>query len=252
MVDLIDNQTTADGLGGIVTIPYALELNPYGPFSVEAWVRPDSTDNVFRVPYSSMYSPNSDNNIWGWNMYQYAGSGYWTLNLFSGISGSTFYTDFAYNPLVPGQWYYLVFTDDGNTIQLYVDGNAAGGNVPATDYAPQGVNGDPSLNCGDEILGQRGDYAFFGANAGEGDVAIYNYALSPAQIMNHYLNGASVAPSSPAAALVSGEVIITWSSGYLFSSTNLAGPYSQVNGATSPYTSPTNSSQLFYIVGASQ
>jgi hypothetical protein len=246
MVDLRDPQTTTISQGGVVNIPYALELNPYGPFSVEAWVRPDATNSVFRVPYSSMYSPNSDNNIWGWNMYQYAGAGYWTLNLFSGISGSIFYTDGQYTPLTPGTWYYLVFTDDGTSIQLYVDGLPASYSVPvATSYAPQGVNGDPSLNAADEILGQRSDGAFFGANAGEGDIAFYNYALTPAQIQAHYVNKTILNYSD-----VNGQVTLTWSAGILVGSTNLAGPYTPVTGAVSPYLVPMTYNQFFYYLGA--
>ena len=53
-VDLQDPQTTNTGQGGMVQIPYALELNPFGPWSVEAWVRPDSVDGQYRVPISSM------------------------------------------------------------------------------------------------------------------------------------------------------------------------------------------------------
>jgi len=46
--------------GGMVVIPYALELNPVtGPWSFEAWIKPSSFDSGnYRAPFSSMW--NSD------------------------------------------------------------------------------------------------------------------------------------------------------------------------------------------------
>src|SRR5439155_12379128 len=58
-VDLTDTNSAASN-GGVVRIPYALELNPYGAWSAEAWVRPDSNDNNgnFRSVFSSLYNFN--------------------------------------------------------------------------------------------------------------------------------------------------------------------------------------------------
>jgi len=47
----------------------------------------------------------------------------------------------------------------------------------------------------------------------------------------------------------SNNMVISWSGNYqLLSSTNVAGPYTVVNGATSPYTNFFNEPQRFFIL----
>jgi hypothetical protein len=180
-------------------------------------------------------------------MYEYGSvPSYWTLVLYNGGSGGNFYTDFNFNFANPGPWYHEVITDDGTTINFYV--NAVVGatvGAAASGYVPNGLNGDSTLAGGDEVIGQRTDLAFYGANAGMDEVAFYNYALSPTQIMNHYLN--KVATTLTIVPGV-GNAIISWSSGTLVSSTNVTGPYTAVSGATSPYTVPTTGAAAFYQV----
>ena len=244
-VDLQDIQSTNAGQGGQVDIPYALELNPYGPWSVEAWVRPDAVDGAIRVPFSSLSDTNYESNETGWNVYQFADPGSWVLNIFNGGSASGYTGMDGHSPLVPGAWYYLVITDDGNAIQLYVNGVAGSANttVAASGFLPNGFNGDTNVGGSEEVLGQGSDAAYNGANAGMDDVAFYNYALSPAQIQTHYLNKASLTISPPNSPLV-----LTWPVGTLLGSSNITGPFLPVSGATSPYTVPTTASQFFYQV----
>jgi hypothetical protein len=245
-VDLQDNQTTNAGLGGMVDIPYALELNPFGPWSVEAWVRPDSVDGESRVPISSLWNTNYDSSISGWNIEYGSIPAYWTMALYTGEAPQYYGTDAADSISTPGTWNHLVITDDGTNILLYVNGHVGyATTVAASGYMPQGVNGDPSLGGTNEVIGQRSDLEDFGVNAGMEDVAFYNYALTPSQIQLHYLNRASLTFSQ-----VSGQIILTWPAGNLLGSTNVAGPWVRVNGATSPYPVPiNNSSQFFYVVG---
>jgi hypothetical protein len=134
--------------------------------------------------------------------------------------------------------------DNGTTVQLYVNGVAGSASGPSSLYVPNGVNGDPTLDAADSVLAQRSDGAYFGFNGGVGEVAFYNYALSPSQIMNHYLGKAQLSYSQ-----VNGQTILAWPIGNLLGSTNVAGPYNAISGATSPYIVPTTSSQFFYVVG---
>jgi hypothetical protein len=246
-VDLQDAQTATAGLGGTVTVPYALELNPYGPWSMEAWLRPDSVDGQFRVPISSMENTNIGNSDTGWLIYEYGSiPSYWTLVLYTGGTGSAFQTDFGPTHPLAGVWNHLVITDDGVNILFYVNGAVGSATtVAASEYMPQGINGDTSLNNGgeDEIIGQRSDFAFFGGNAGTEDVAFYNYALSPAQIASHYLNKAPLYLSQ-----VNGQVTLTWTAGSLLGTSDLTKPFTPVANATSPYTVPLTGTQLFYVV----
>ncbi len=244
-VGLFDPQSNLAGQGGVVNIPYALELNPYGAWTFEGWFQPTSQDpNNFRTVCSSMYNSNYSAAVFGWLIYQHPASAF-TLVTFNGTGGpATFISDYANIPLNIGSWYHLALVDDGTTIQLYVNGVAGSANTLASSFIPNGVNGDPSVGAADGVLAQRSDGAFFGFNGGVDEVAFYNYPLSQSQITTHYLGKATLNYTQAA-----GQTILTWPVGNLLGSTNVAGPYKAVSGATSPYTVPETSSQFFYVVG---
>jgi hypothetical protein len=193
-VDLQDDQTTNAGQGGTVQIPYALELNPFGPWSAEAWVRPDSVAGQSRVPISSLFDTNYDNNNTGWILYENGSvPSYWTMVLCTGGTSQYYGSDLGDLFSTPGTWNHLVITDDGTNVLLYVNAQVGvATTVAASEYAPQGLNGDASLAGTNEVIGQTSDLTYFGANAGIEDVAFYNYALTPSQIQSHYLNRASL------------------------------------------------------------
>ncbi len=249
-VDLSDTNTANIGQGGVVSIPYALELNPFGPWSAEAWVRPDSNDanGNFRTVMSSLYNYNYSTAVYGWVIYQHpnGGQGAWTLGLFNGSGGPSYFgSDFGHIPLTPGSWYYLALTDDGTNIQLYVNGvpGSAQTTVAASGFLPNGINGDPTLAGSPEVLGQRSDGAYFGFSGGVDDVAFYNYALSPEQIQEHFANSLRLNISASGA-----NVILTWPMGTLQSAPSLTGPYNDLSNATSPWTNAISGPQTFYRV----
>jgi hypothetical protein len=79
------------------------------------------------------------------------------------------------------------------------------------------------------------------------EVAIYNYALTPAQVQNHYLNGLN--PVARLYVQKSGaNLVLYWSPGTLQSSASVAGPYSDVIGASAPYTVTPSNAQAYYRV----
>ena len=245
-VDLQDPQTTTAGQGGIVSIPYALELNPWGPWSVEAWIRPDAVDGMFRVPLSSMQNINSGNSVYGWLIYEYGSiPSYWTAVIYNGTASGIFGTDFnpGQNP-TPDQWSYQVIADDGTNITFYVNGQVAfATTVAASGYTPQGINGDPSVAGQPTIIGQRSDLAFFGGNAGMANVAIYNYALTSQQIQSHFANTVSLTITRSG-----NNVVLTWPLGTLQSAPTVTGTYTNITTATSPYTNAANHAESFYRV----
>jgi hypothetical protein len=168
------------------------------------------------------------------------------LNIFNGGSASGYFgNDLGHTPLVAGAWYYLVITDDGKVIQLYVNGVAgsASTTVAASGFVPQGFNGDTNVGGSDEVLGQGSDGAYNGANAGMDDVAFYNYALTPSQIQLHYLNKASLTVSQ-----ANGQTILTWPVGTLLGTSDLTQSFHEIPGAQSPYTVPMSGRQFFYKV----
>jgi concanavalin A-like lectin/glucanase superfamily protein len=245
-IDLSDTNTASAGKGGVVRIPYALELNPYGAWSAEAWVRPDSNDTNgnFRTVLSSLYNFNFSAAVYGWAIYQHpnGGSGAWTLVVFNGGGGPSFFgSDFGHIPLIPGSWYHLVLTDDGATIQLYVNGVAGSANTSITGFIPNGVNGDPTLQASPEVLGQRSDGAYNGFSGAVDDVAFYNHALTPQQVTAHFANSTRLSVVQ-----YGKNLVLTWPFGTLQSASSVIGTYGNVNGANSPYTNAVSGSTTFF------
>ncbi|MDE2102535.1 MAG: LamG domain-containing protein [Patescibacteria group bacterium] len=88
------------------------------------------------------------------------------------------------HPINDGNWHHVVATYDGSKVQTYVDGERRtlqknySGNIQTDTY-------DVSIGC--RGLGLAGPSSFFPGNITR--VAIYNYALSPQQILSHYQIG---------------------------------------------------------------
>ncbi|HEY3913701.1 MAG TPA: LamG-like jellyroll fold domain-containing protein [Verrucomicrobiae bacterium] len=188
-----------------------------------------------------------------------------------------------------GKWHHLVGVCDqaNSNILLYVDGSLIGPNIVTNGVVPPlayvydtnhaasisttGTNGviytltgihEPvdvgpaywyansvsigSRNKGSGTAGETLD--FIGA---VDEVALYNYALTPLQVSNHY----AIAESMPVTVnlqVVNGQTELTWFpnsvSATLESATNIAGPWTPIEGATSPYPITTTGAAQFYKV----
>jgi len=231
--------------GAVVSIPYALELNPVtGPWSVEAWVKPASLDpGHFRTPFSSMWNSDGGQHLFGWNIYQHV-AGVWTLNAYNGGGGGSFTSDFVHNPINTNTWYHMVLADDLVNLRYYVN-NALVVTLSRNGFGfiPNGINGDPAVGGAPTVLGQRSDDAFDPFDGSIDEVAFYNYALSPTQVRNHFLNTTSLGINK-----VGTNVVLTWGVGTLQSAPLVGGIYTNVPGATSPYTNAVSNSQKYYRV----
>jgi len=245
--------------GAVVTIPYSIEINPTGAFSVDGWFNAASVStggNDYRIPFSSISNPYGQGPT-GWLVYQTGGNN-WSWWPYNGNYGGIQLTD--NDQVVANQWYHLGLVYDGTTFTFYVNGVAkasstdAGfvqnGNVPAGFAANYSYNytvtpGLPSYNglgSADMVLGWRSDSGFNPFSGIIDDVAVYNKALTAQQIQNHFLNSTHVSITQSG-----GKVVVTWPVGTLQSAINAAGPYSTVVGATSPYTN-SPSGQKYYRV----
>jgi len=240
--------------GATIQIPYAIEINPVGAFTVEGWFKAASATtggNDYRVPISSMSNPYGEGPT-GWLVYQTAGNN-WSWWPYNGYYGSVQLQD--NDQVVANQWYYLTLVYDGTTFTFYVNGvaEASGtdssfvqnGNVPAGGAANYNYNyntgsGLPT-GSGNMVLGQRVDDAFNPFSGTIDDVAVYNKALTAQQIQNHFLNTTHLTITGTGA-----KYVVAWSTGTLQSSTNAAGPYANVSGATSPYTNSITGTGLFF------
>jgi hypothetical protein len=232
--------------GATIQVPFAPELNPTTPWSVETWVNPSSlgaNGGDYRVVLSSEYNlyPDPYN---GWYIYQQPNNTF----AFVPEPGNYF---LSAGSLVASNWYYLVITDDGTNFNMYINGVLAVAPYPVAgaDFIPNGAGINPdgtagiTSGLGNTVLGQRTDGAF---NTFEGtidDTAIYKYALSPLQIQNHFLNTTHVSIAS-----YGSNVVISWPVGTLQSATNVSGPYLNVGGAASPYTNSVSVKQKFFRV----
>lgn len=232
--------------GATVQVPFAPELNPTTPWSVETWVRPSSlgaNGGDYRVVLSSQYNlyPNAYN---GWYVYQQPNNSF----AFVPQPGNAF---LSAGSLVANNWYYLVVTDDGTNFNMYINGVLAVAPLPVAgaNFIPNGagVNLDGTAGItptlGNTVLGQRTDGSF---NTFEGtidDTAIYKYALSPQQIQNHFLNTTRLTIAKSG-----GGIVVTWPVGTLQSAPTANGTYTNVGGATSPYTNSAVGSQTYYRV----
>lgn len=150
-----------------------------------------------------------------------------------------------------GQWHHLVgvFDEANGKVLLYVDGvtngvSAAGGPpTPGTGLeaptTPMSIGARRSgLNVPDY------DNQFVGT---VDEVAVYDHALSPAQVHAHYVAG-----TSPQVTIiiqpVGNQVQLLWSFGTLQSSSTVDGTYTTVIGATSPYSINPVGAQKFFRV----
>jgi hypothetical protein len=240
--------------GATVSLPYAIEINPPGAFTVEGWFQPASLaadGNDYRTPLSSVSNPYGAGPT-GWLVYQTGGNN-WAWWPYNGFWTGVQLTDT--DPIVAGQWYYIVLAYDGTTFTLYVNGvaKASGtdsgfvqnGNVPVGGAASYNYNYNttPGLPTGSSpaVLGWRSDAGFNPFNGTMDDVAIYNKVLSPQQIQNHYLNTTHLSIVSSGS-----KIVITWPVGTLQAAPAVTGTYTNVIGATSPYTNTVSGTMLFY------
>jgi hypothetical protein len=223
-----------------VTVPYALELNPVtGPWSAEFWLQPTSLDpSNFHTPISSEGSV--PGHIYGWNIYQHQ-LGVWTFACFNGGTGPGFFSDLADNPLVVNKWYHIVITDDLTTIRFYANNVLVTSLPRAGNFVPNGINGDPSVLGGPLTLAVRSDGGFGAWDGGMDEVALYNYTLSTDQIRNHFVNSVPLNIARQGA-----KVVVTWPMGNLQAAGLVTGTYTNVIGATSPYTNSITGSATYY------
>lgn len=246
--------------GSNIQIPFAVELNSDTAWSMESWLQPYSlgaNGGDYRVALSSEFNeyPNPYN---GWYLYQQPNNTF----AFVPQPGNGFIVagpdDPAHgNQLVANNWYHLVVTDDGTTFTVYINGEARSSfPVSGIPFIPNGTgiipNGDGiagdgtlgvSPGLGNTVLGQRTDAAFGTFIGAIDDTAVYNYALSPQQVHLHFLNTVKLT------IIQSGSsVILSWPFGTLQSATAATGTYTDIVGATSPYTNSVSGPKKFYRV----
>lgn len=213
---------------GQVQIPYALELNPHGPFTVELWVKPATLNPG---PDFRDVSTSEGSGPHGWLLYQMLdNSMVWVL--FSENWNAAWVG--AAPPVQAEAWYHVVLAYDGNLFRSFLNGQP----VAEQAYDAFVPNGD-----GWTSLGFRFDGGGDGFDGAIDDVAFYNKALTAGQIQAHY--NATVRLDL---ARQGNNIVLSWPFGTLQQADAVTGPYSDVNGATSPSTNSISGNVKYYRV----
>jgi hypothetical protein len=229
----MDNADSTAG-EGYVTAP-ALNLNT-NTVTITAWVYPFANITTYAgivFTRSSdaaglMYSglPTRPNTIgYTWNQ------------------GSSLTYNWGNGPATPvGQWSFVALVIEPAQTIAYV--GASGTLVSATNvlanaaeaWAGTTMIGADSVSLPSRIVNGKLD-----------EVAVFDYALSPAQIAQLY-SAATVLPTVTLTIQWSGpNLVLTWPSGTLLQSPNVTGPWT-TNNAPSPYTVTPSGAGMFYRV----
>jgi hypothetical protein len=225
-----------DGGSAYIDCGTGAALSGATDFSLEAWVNTTSAayGQILQQRYSGGYNGeyefgiNADGTldfmIYGGSAYQFS---------FNSTNTST--------PVNDGNWHHVVAVRSGTSGMIYVDGLQVG--AASGPVAPL----DPTFEVymGADL---RGYTSFFNGTMCE--VAIYNHALSSAQVANHAVTGITGA-TTPTLSLVGKSLV--WPSGTLVSSPVLgaAAIWTPVSGAASPYLLPpvgSTNSTMFYRI----
>jgi hypothetical protein len=186
--------------------------------------------------YRSPLTSRADSPQRGYIFYAEPGN---TWQFWSGKGDTTGWDSIPGPAVRVNEWTHLAATYDGAVKRFYVNGTQVG-----TSTAAFAVNDSSPLRVGGGASEGNGNYFF------EGDLdepAVYNKALTPEQIILHYL-----ASTKPAASLAisrnQGNVILTWATGSLQSAPAITGGWAAVTNAVSPFSValPSGQSARFY------
>jgi len=184
--------TNGVSLNGLYTyadlsgVPNASMLNFGGTITMEGWVQANNPSQTFGTIIAKGSDPANDNaEVYLWlRSNQYQGGTYTGTTSIKGAYGGTVTTN----------WAYVVTTYDGTNWNTYVNAQlvAQGADtVGALNITAPWAIGDGTLANNLNIL-----------NGNLSQVALYNHALTPDQVLNHYTEGEVNLPASAAKPII--------------------------------------------------
>lgn len=176
-----------NGSNSTITVPFDSAINPES-FTLSMWVNADSTSG-FASPITSR--DDTPGSVHGYLVYNDS-SGNW--NFWTGTGGpSGAWNQMSGGPVEVGSWTHLAvsYDDASQTKRLYVNGTLAGSNSAANLYSPNGPQSE-NLHIGSGA-DNGGSFYFDGLID---DVALWNHALTPAEIEDVMTNGVPGGPPS--------------------------------------------------------
>jgi len=159
--------------GAKVQVPYSDALNPSGPFTLEAWVKPAQRGGPVGAPVISM---NISSGRSGYAFYQdYDAKGKWEFIL----GNNNGYIARAIGGSVDtNSWQYLAGVYDGSSALLYVNGAFAGSSTLSAPFAPN--------TSVDFVLGRRLNVNPYCYTGQVDEVSIINRALTSPEIASRW------------------------------------------------------------------
>jgi hypothetical protein len=229
-------------------------------FSVSMWVQlplnyidgdlPFFTDVIGSTfGFGYCFVPSFNLGGWAYSIFDNTGAGV-------GVYG-------AQGSINDGNWHNLVYIIDRTSgVSVFCDGTNANGTVEggSTVVGIGNINNTNAATIGQDPTGlyaQPSTAAFSGSFFGIDDLGVWQRALTPLEAASIYMAGISnqlsfvgtpTPPTFTLAVQPGPKLQLTWSAGNLQSTTNLSGTWTNVTGATSPYTnSPTGTEKYFRI-----
>jgi hypothetical protein len=237
-----------DGGKGWVALNQPAPLNIAGQITLEAWIKPDATQgDPSRIishgpPTPSNFDPSqvmtnglsSSNEVF----LRIEGGANYSIGT---SDGTTFHGATAAVPAGDlggaNGWIYLAGTYDGANWRLFRNGLQIASAADTVGALP--------VAEAEWAIGSTGDGRGELFSGSIDEVAIYDKALPPDRIQSHYSTAVSTGVTL-AVSKSGSSYVLTYSAGTLQSSSTANGQYSNVPGATSPYTIPVGTSILFY------
>ncbi|MFT6595172.1 MAG: hypothetical protein ACJAT3_001144 [Akkermansiaceae bacterium] len=176
-----------NGSSSTITVPFDSAMNPES-FTLSMWVNADSTSG-FASPVTSR--DDTPTSVHGYLVYNDS-SGNW--NFWTGTGGpSGAWNQMSGGKVEIGSWAHIAVSyDDGSqTKKLYVNGSLAGSNSAPNLYSPNGPQSE-NLHIGS---GADSGGAFFFDGLID-DVALWDHALTSAEIKDLMTNGVPGGPPS--------------------------------------------------------
>jgi hypothetical protein len=217
--------------GARVAVPWALELNLPGPFAAEGWFNPASMETNY---YCTVFSSLGDGPS-GWALWQQAGvPNTWACIVFGGSWANELIIVDPIDTVVPNTWYHIVLSYDGSLFNIFVNGQL----TVSQGWGLYVPNVDGNANFGWNSLNEWDPF-----NGAIDDVAFYNHALTLAQVQSHYAASVRLSVSRSG-----NDIVLSWPQGILQEAGAVTGTYTNVTGATSPYTNAPTGAAGFYRV----
>jgi hypothetical protein len=175
-----DDKSVGYSGGAITSVPFLPALNPAAAsaFTIEFWSNPSLSDNDDALISNRFAGTNRS----GWIFFQRAAGTGWNFRMYNGV-GSGLGWDLTGGTSNLNTWNHVVATWNGSAALLYVNGILADN---TNDLAATGVyNPNTSTNSPIFAIGANFDGGSSATSLVD-EVAFYNAALTPAQILNHF------------------------------------------------------------------